>query len=98
MGRLPFSANTFDGLIAYNVIYHATLAGMRRTLSEIGRVLCPGGRLYVTVIARQDSKVVGCQADVKAGKCHGIELFTFVYPRVGDAPDDKFLAHHYCDD
>jgi tellurite methyltransferase len=97
IGRLPFPASAFDGLIAYSVIYHATPAGMRRTLSEIGRVLCPGGWLYVTIITREDSKVATCQADVRAGKCHEIEPFTFVYPRLGDAPD-KFLPHHYCDE
>ena len=98
MGRLPFFDCTFDGLIAYNVIYHATLAGMRQVLAEIRRVLEPGGRFYATIIAREDSKVSVCQADVKAGKCHEIEPFTFVYPRFGDAPDDKFLPHHYCDE
>jgi tellurite methyltransferase len=97
IGRLPFPASAFDGLIAYSVIYHATPAGMRRTLSEIGRMLCPGSWLHVTIITREDSKVATCQADVRAGKCHEIEPFTFVYPRLGDAPD-KFLPHHYCDE
>lgn len=98
MGTLPFPNCTFDGLVAYNVIYHATLTGMRRILAEALRVLCPGGRLYATVIACEDSKVATCQAGVKAGKCSEIEPFTFVYPRFDDAPDDKYLPHHYCDE
>lgn len=98
MGTLPFPDCTFDGLIAYNVIYHATLAGMRRILAEIRRVLRPGGWLYATIVAREDSKVATCQSVVRAGKCREIEPFTFVYPRFGDAPDDKFLPHHYCDE
>lgn len=98
MGTLPFPNNTFDGLVAYNVVYHATLAGMRQVLAEMCRVLRPGGGLYITIIAREDSKVATCQADVKAGKCHEIEPFTFVYPHLDDAAGDKHLPHHYCDD
>jgi tellurite methyltransferase len=98
MGALSFSDCTFDGLVAYNVVYHATLAGMQDVLGEVRRVLRPGGRLYVTVIARDDSKVAACQADVRVGKCREIEPFTFVYPRFDDAPDDKYLPHHYCDE
>ena len=96
MGTLPFPNHTFDGLVAYNVVYHATLGGMRRILAEVCRVLRPGGRLYTTIIAREDSKVATCQADVQAGKCHEIEPFTFVYSRFDDALDDKHLPHHYC--
>jgi SAM-dependent methyltransferase len=98
MSRLPFPSCTFDGLIAYNVVYHTTLAGMRQILAEMRRVLQPGGRLYASFIAREDSKVGVYQADVKAGRCHELESFTFVYPQVGDAPEDKFLPHHYCDE
>jgi tellurite methyltransferase len=98
MGALSFSDCTFDGLVAYNVVYHATLAGMQDVLGEVRRVLRPGGRLYVTVIARDDSKVAACQADVRVGKCREIEPFTFVYTRFDDAPDDKYLPHHYCDE
>jgi len=33
---------------------------------------------------------------VETGECQEIEPFTFVYLR--DAPDDKYLPHHYCDE
>jgi tellurite methyltransferase len=98
MGRLPFPSSAFDGLVAYNVVYHTTLTGMRQVLVEVRRVLRPGGRLYATIIDREDSKVAVSHADVEGGKCHEIEPFTFVYPRLGDAPDDKYLPHHYCDE
>lgn len=93
---LPFPDRIFDGLIAYNVIYHTTLPGMRRILAEMHRVLSPEGQLYATIISRDDSKVAGYQADIETGKCQEIEPFTFIYPR--DAPDDKYLPHHYCDE
>ena len=96
MRTLPFPNRAFDGLVAYNVIYHATVAGMQQTLAEVRRVLNPGGWFYATIITRDDSKVAGYWADIKTGQCVEIEPFTFVYPR--DAPDDKYLPHHYCDE
>jgi SAM-dependent methyltransferase len=98
MGAFPFADHAFDGLIAYHVIYHATLAGMQRVLAEVRRVLCPGGRLYVTMLSREDDRVAIHQGDVKAGKCREIEPFTFIYPHIADAPGDKYLPHHYCDE
>jgi len=95
MEALPFSDGVFDGLVAYNVIYHTTLPGMQRILAEIHRVLCPGGRVYATVIARQDDKVARCRADLEAGVCRELEPFTFIYQ--DGAPDDKYLPHHYSD-
>ena len=96
MEVLPVPDCAFDGLIAYNVVYHTTRTGMERALDELHRVLCPGGRLYATIIARSDSKVAGYQVDVEAGRCVEIEPFTFIYPH--DAPGDKHLPHHYCDE
>ncbi|MFQ6100570.1 MAG: class I SAM-dependent methyltransferase [Anaerolineae bacterium] len=96
METLSFSGFTFDGLLAYNVIYHATVAGMRRILAEMHRVLRPSGHLYVTVNVRDENRIAAYRADVEAGKCREIEPFTFVYLR--DAPGDKYLPHHYCDE
>ena len=96
MATLPFPDCTFDGLIAYNVIHHTTVAGMWRVLAEIRRVLRPDGRFYVTIASRDDSKIAGYRADVETGKCVEIEPFTFIYLR--DAPGDKHLPHHYYDE
>jgi tellurite methyltransferase len=96
MEDLPVPNRAFDGLVAYNVVYHTTRSGMGRVLDEVHRVLCPGGRLYATIIARGDGRIAGYRADVEAGKCVEIEPFTFIYSH--DAPDDKHLAHHYCDE
>lgn len=96
MAGIPFPDCTFDGLVAYNVIYHTTVAGMNQVLAEVGRVMRPEGRLYATIIARQDSRVAGYRTNAAAGKCVEIEPFTFIYPR--DAPGDKYLPHHYSDE
>ena len=96
MVTLPFPDHAFDGLIAFNVVYHATLVGMKRVMAELYRVLRPGGQLYITIIARSDSRIAGYRADIDAGKCIEVEPFTFIYLR--DGPGDKFLPHHYCDE
>jgi SAM-dependent methyltransferase len=96
MEVLPFPTSVFDGVIAYNVIYHTTAVGMRRILMEMRRVLSPGSWLYATAIARADSRIADYRADVAVGKCQEIEPFTFAYRR--DAPGDKHLPHHYCDE
>jgi hypothetical protein len=70
------------------------MAGMRQILSQAHRILRPGGQLYVTAIARADSRVAGYLADVEAGRCQEIEPLTFAY--LCNAPGDKYLPHHYC--
>jgi len=96
MEALPLSGRAFDGLVAYNVIYHVPVAGMRQILAGMHRVLNSGGWLYATVIARDDSKIAGYRTDVETAKCQEIEPFTFIYLRY--APGDKHLPHHYCDE
>jgi SAM-dependent methyltransferase len=96
METFPFRDGTFDGLISYHVIYHTTVAGLRRILDHVRRVLRPGGWLYLTANARDERKMAAYRADAAAGKCQEIEPFTFIY--LHDAPDDKHLPHHYCDE
>ncbi len=49
MQDLPYADAYFDLVVAYNVIYHATRAGMERTIAGIRRILKPGGHLLVTL-------------------------------------------------
>ncbi|HJV93664.1 MAG TPA: class I SAM-dependent methyltransferase [Azonexus sp.] len=46
---LPFASNTFDAIVVSEVLEHLTPAVMRQALSEISRVLVPGGRIIGTV-------------------------------------------------
>jgi len=96
METLPFSDCAFDSLIAFNVIYHTSMAGMRRTLARMRRVVHPGGWLHLTFLGRVEQNIACYRADVETGKCWEIEPFTFVYPR--DAFADRYLPHHYCDE
>lgn len=47
LAALPFPDNTFSSIIAFDVLEH--IKELDRTLAELGRVLKPGGFLYVTV-------------------------------------------------
>jgi SAM-dependent methyltransferase len=51
---LPFRGGAFDGLLSTQVIHHARIAEIRRTIGEIWRVLAGGGVAFVSVAARQD--------------------------------------------
>jgi len=96
MVRLPFADGSFDALLAFHVIYHTTLSGLQAALAEVHRVLRPGGRAYLTFVGRLPENIAGYRADVARGACREVEPFTFVY--LYDAPGDKDLPHHYCDE
>jgi SAM-dependent methyltransferase len=51
MRALPFADAEFDVIVAFNSVYHASAAGVKRAVGEIARCLCSGGQLYATFIA-----------------------------------------------
>lgn len=48
MTEISEADESFDAVIAYNVIYHAYFADMKKTLDNIYRILKPGGDLLIT--------------------------------------------------
>ena len=52
MLSLPFQNNSFDCIIAYNVIYHTDMTGFGTILNEIQRILRPGGEMFLTLISK----------------------------------------------
>lgn len=48
MTALPFPDNHFDYVLSFNVIYHGDEPIVRQAISEIRRVLKPGGEIIVT--------------------------------------------------
>ena len=52
MLSLPFPDNSFDCIMAYNVIYHTDTNGFIATLNEVKRILRPGGELFITLISK----------------------------------------------
>jgi SAM-dependent methyltransferase len=51
---LPYRSSFFDAAIAYNVVYHGVRAEVEACLSELHRVLRPGGLLFATFLSTRD--------------------------------------------
>ena len=84
MTELPYDDNTFDYVLSFNVIYHGDAGVVSRAISEIQRVLKPGGLFHGTMLSKRNSKYgVGSQ----------IAPNTFVIP---GADGDKTHPHFYC--
>ena len=83
--ELPFEAHSFDGLIAWNVIYHGDGEVVQRAIDEFARVLVPGG-VYVGTLLSRRNRAYGRGREVRPD--------TFV---VYDATDDKVHPHFYAD-
>ena len=49
MLELPYQDASFDAILCRNVISHTDTAGMERVVSELDRVLRPGGECYLTL-------------------------------------------------
>jgi len=47
--RFPFKDNFFDAIISIQVIHHAKIKNIRYCISEMERVLKPGGIIFVSV-------------------------------------------------
>lgn len=55
MVSLPYPDDTFDCLIAYNVIYHTDEVGIKKTIDEIHRVLKNSGEALITFNSQNNS-------------------------------------------
>jgi SAM-dependent methyltransferase len=82
---LPYQAGSFDYVLAWNVIYHGDAGRVGRAISEIARVLRPGGLYQSTMLSKRNAQY-GAGIEVSAG--------TFVQP---DGPGDKRYPHYYSD-
>jgi tellurite methyltransferase len=51
-----FTENSFDLVIAYNVLYHGYRENMDRSIQLVYRYLRPGGKFFFTCPTRQDDK------------------------------------------
>ena len=56
MLSLPYGDHTFDCVFAYHVISHTDSPGIQRILSEIRRVLRPGGEVYLTFCSKESTE------------------------------------------
>ena len=83
MTSLPFPDGHFDYVLAFNVIYHGDGPIVSQAISEIRRVLKPGGMYQGTMLSKRN---------VNHGKGTEIAPNTFVV----DGHDDKDHPHFYC--
>ena len=87
MTDLPFADASFDHVLAWNVIYHGDENVVRRTLSEIARVLRPGGSFMATMLSARRLPVEQARARGRA-----ISRNTWVF----EGPGDKIHPHYFC--
>lgn len=88
MDALPFADEAFDHVLSWNVIYHGNEDVVLRTVSEIRRVLRPGGTYLGTMLSKR--RLPHEQAKYP-GQEIGRNAWTF------DAPGtDKIHPHYFC--
>ena len=85
MRELPFPDDSFDAVVSIHVIYHSTSGGLGQALSEVRRVLRPGGTFLVTLLSTRTWKY---------GEGEQVEADTFVQARGPEAG----VPHHYVDE
>lgn len=88
MLKFPFEDNSFDCMLALNVISHTDIKGFNKILSEIKRVLKPNGEIYFTVGSKDSSWFTN-------PKCTYVDEFTRI--RVEDGPENG-IPHFYIND
>jgi tellurite methyltransferase len=84
MTNLPYEDEFFDYVLAWNVIYHGSQDVVKKTLSEIQRVLRPQGVFQGTMLSTRDSYY---------GMGRSIDSNTFV-AEIDD--EEKRHPHYYC--
>jgi len=84
MVSLPFQSDLFHAVISVHVIFHNPLRLLRKSIEEIRRVLCPGGRAFITFQSKRSYRY---------GKGLQVEPDTFI-PDIGA---DSGIPHHYSD-
>ncbi|MBV9576962.1 MAG: class I SAM-dependent methyltransferase [Chloroflexi bacterium] len=82
---LPFNGESFDAVVAWNVLYHGDGDVARQAIDGIRRVLVPGGLYVGTMLSRRNAQY---------GRGREVAPDTFV---VDGDPNDKAHPHFYCD-
>ena len=89
MDDLPFEDGAFDHVLSWNVIYHGDETVLLNTISEVRRVLKPGGTFMLTMLSKR-------RLWIDREKLNGpqeISWNTWVFDEDGS---DKRHPHYYC--
>ncbi len=82
MDYLPLKRQTFDAVLCLSTIHHQTMSGIKKTLSEIHRVLKPGGRVFFDILSINDpSFAIG--EEIEPGT------------KIGGREGEDGIPHHY---
>jgi len=81
--RLPFTNESFDYVLSWNVIFHGTMGDVGRRLAEIWRILKPGALYQGTMLSKRDAQF---------GRGQPVAPDTFIRGTEADAHQ-----HYYCD-
>ena len=87
MTELPFADASFDHVLSWNVIYHGDETVVRRTLTEVARVLRPGGTVMATMLSARRLPVEQAKA-----RGHEVSPGTWIFEGEGD----KIHPHYFC--
>jgi hypothetical protein len=93
MTAIPERDGSLDAVVAWNVVYHATVDGMLRTIGGVREKLKEGGYFLVTFISTADGQLARSHELLAEGGAVELEPGTFQIP--GDEATDKALPHHY---
>ena len=52
--KLPYRDNFFEGIICYGVLYYLDIEAIKKAVSEMFRVLKPGGKIFLVVRSTDD--------------------------------------------
>ncbi len=83
MTEIDMASGSLDMLVAWNVIYHGDISVVQQSLSEITRILRPGGLFLGTMLSKRNS-------DVETGRKIGHGTY------INEAKSDKAHPHFYC--
>ena len=84
---LPFDDEKFDAILAYHSIYHVNSEGMKKALTEVARILRPGGEIYMSIISKTDNSYT-------AAKCQTIDDNVRLKTEVDGTVLPHFFVHY----
>ena len=67
--HMPFASDCFDCIMDYNASYHTDTAGYLQAISQLRRVLRPGGEVYLTLLSQNDPGFLSAPPESHADRC-----------------------------
>ena len=105
---LPYENKSFDCVFACHVISHTDTAGLYKIISEIERVLKPGGEVFLTFCGKEspefldknvrkiDENTIICQEEFELGIPHVHMDFYDILKLFGNFNIEKIRKIQYC--